>query len=161
MTFHDTLYDRFQELHRDLANSIDGLPPEALDWVPAPEMNSIAVLVVHLAGSERFWIGDVALGEPSGRVRDQEFLAKGLDAEALRLKLATADEYVRLALPRLSFADLEAVRKSPRNDKTFTIAWCLLHALEHTALHLGHIQITRQLWELQKLTRQNQSENRG
>jgi ankyrin repeat protein len=27
------------------------------------------------------------------------------------------------------------------------VAWCLAHALEHTALHLGHMQITRQLWE--------------
>jgi hypothetical protein len=29
------------------------------------------------------------------------------------------------------------------------IAWSLLHALEHTALHLGHMQLTRQLWEQQ------------
>jgi hypothetical protein len=28
-----------------------------------------------------------------------------------------------------------------------TVAWAVLHAVDHTALHLGHIQITRQLWE--------------
>jgi hypothetical protein len=27
------------------------------------------------------------------------------------------------------------------------VAWALLHALEHTTLHLGQIQLTRQLWE--------------
>ena len=26
------------------------------------------------------------------------------------------------------------------------LTWCLAHALEHTALHLGHMQIMRQLW---------------
>jgi hypothetical protein len=27
------------------------------------------------------------------------------------------------------------------------VAWALFHALEHTALHCGQIQIQRQLWE--------------
>jgi len=27
------------------------------------------------------------------------------------------------------------------------VAWALAHALEHTALHLGHIQIGRELWQ--------------
>jgi hypothetical protein len=27
------------------------------------------------------------------------------------------------------------------------VGWALLHALEHTAIHLGHIQITQQLWD--------------
>ena len=32
--------------------------------------------------------------------------------------------------------------------REFTVAWCLLHALEHSAVHLGHMQIVRQLWEM-------------
>jgi hypothetical protein len=27
------------------------------------------------------------------------------------------------------------------------VGWALCHILKHTALHLGHLQITRQLWE--------------
>ena len=37
-------------------------------------MNSMNVLVVHLIGAERYWIGDVIAGEPSGRDRESEFM---------------------------------------------------------------------------------------
>ncbi len=146
MTFYDDLFHRFQEFHADIARALDGLPAEAMDWVPGPEMNSLAVLVVHVAGSERYWIGDVALSEPSNRVRDEEFLVRGLTVDQLRQRLTAADDYARAAFARLSLANLETVRTSPRNNKTFTIGWSIVHALEHTALHTGHIQITRQLW---------------
>jgi hypothetical protein len=70
--FFDDLYDRFCELHSEIGKALDGLPPEALDWVPSAEMNSIAVMIVHLAGAEYYWIG-VALNEPPERDRDSEF----------------------------------------------------------------------------------------
>ena len=31
-------------------------------------------------------------------------------------------------------------------DGTVTCGWALLHALDHAYLHLGHVQITCQLW---------------
>jgi hypothetical protein len=145
--FFDDLFDRFHELHADAEKDIQGLPPEALDWVPGPETNSINVLVVHFTASERYWIGAVALGEPTARVRDDEFRTRGLSTGELHQQLSATNEYNRQALARFALADLEIVRKSPRNDKTFTVGWCLLHALEHTALHVGHIQLTKQLWE--------------
>jgi len=144
--FYDDLFDRFYELHTENVKALDGYPSEALDWAPGPEMNSIAVLVVHLASAERYWIG-VALNEPPDRDREAEFMTKGLSADALKAQLFSADDYARQALARLSLPDLEAVRHSPRNAKAFTAGWCLAHALEHTALHTGHIQLTRQLWE--------------
>jgi hypothetical protein len=52
-TFFNNLYDRFHELHTDAAITVEGLPPEALDWSPGPEMNSITVLVAHLTSAER------------------------------------------------------------------------------------------------------------
>jgi uncharacterized damage-inducible protein DinB len=147
MSFQDDLFDRFHEIHTDLMKAVDGLPGAALDWTPGAETNSINVLIVHLTASEKYWIGAVALGEPTDRVRDEEFQARGLTAAELNQRLTAADEYVRQALPRFTLADLETVRKSPRNEKAFSVGWCLLHALEHSALHLGHIQLTRQLWE--------------
>ena len=51
-TFFDNLFDRFRELHADIAKAVDGLPIEALDWVPGPEMSSMNVMVVHLIGAE-------------------------------------------------------------------------------------------------------------
>ena len=147
--FFDDLMDRFGELHTEIEKALDGIPSEALDWVPGPEMNPIAMLVVHLAGAERYWIG-VALNEPPGRDREAEFQTQGVSAEALKAHLVSANDFTRQALARFSLPDLEAVHQSPRNGKTFTAGWCLAHALEHTALHTGHIQLTRQLWGIKE-----------
>jgi uncharacterized damage-inducible protein DinB len=146
MNFFDELYDRFRELHADIKKSIENIPEAALDWSPGPEMNSIAVLVVHLAGAERYWVG-VALNEAPARDREAEFKARGLRAVDLKAEIDSADDYAHASLARLSLADLEVVHLSPRNGKSFTTGWCLAHALEHTALHSGHIQLTRQLWD--------------
>jgi uncharacterized damage-inducible protein DinB len=148
-TFYNDLTDRLSELHSDIGKSLEGLPKEALDWVPGPDMNSFAVLISHLTGSERYWIG-VAVNNPPERDREAEFKAKEMSAEDLKGMLASAEDFARKALAGLSLNDLEAVRRSPRNDKTFSTGWCLTHALEHSALHTGHIQITRQLWDLRK-----------
>jgi len=151
-TFFDDLYDRFLELHTDIAKAVEDLPAEALDWVPGPEMSTICMLVVHLIGAESYWIGAVALGEPTDRVREEEFGVHGLSADELQKRLSAVDDYTRNALKRFSQPDLESVRKSHRNEKTFSVGWCLVHALEHTSLHLGHIQLTRQLWEQKNKT---------
>jgi len=141
--------ERLQALHADIECTIEGLPPEALDWVPGPDMNSLGVLAVHVADAERYWIGDVAGRDPSGRDRAAEFRTRGLDTAALKARLAKTLAHSQAVLEGLTLPDLEAARVSPRDGRTFTVAWCLAHALEHTALHLGHMQITRQLWEQQ------------
>jgi uncharacterized damage-inducible protein DinB len=148
-TFYNEFIDRLSELHSDIGRSLEGLSSEALDWVPGPEMNSVAVLISHLTGAERYWVG-VAANKPPERDRDAEFRIKGLSVEDLRGMLASAEDFARKSLAGLSLNDLEAIRRSPRNDKTFSTGWCLAHAIEHSALHTGHIQITRQLWDLRK-----------
>ncbi len=139
--------DRLEDLHREISNAVRDLSREALDWVPGRKMNSMAVLVVHLVGAERYWIGDVAGGDHSGRVRSEEFQVRGLSHQNLVERLEQSEAYTRGILERLSVEDLATARSSPRDERTFTIGWALLHALEHTAIHLGHIQIARQMWE--------------
>lgn len=140
-------WERLQALHEGIESAIEGLPLAALDWVPGPDMNSLGVLVTHVAGAERYWIGDVAGHDPSGRERAAEFRTQGVDAAALKTRLAETLAHSRAVLEKLTLPDLEARCVSPRDGRRFTVAWSLAHALEHTALHLGHIQITRQLWE--------------
>jgi hypothetical protein len=64
----------------------------------------------------------------------------------IRKRLDDSLAYARKTLEKLTLQELEAVRTSPRDGRKFTVAWALLHALEHANLHLGHIQITCQLW---------------
>ena len=113
-------------------------------------MNSMAVLVTHITGAERYWIGDVVAGEPSGRDRSAEFRVKGLPTMALQQRLAGSLAYAKRVLEEMDLQDLPALRLSPRDGRDFTAGWSLLHALEHTAIHTGHIQLTRQLWELNR-----------
>lgn len=147
-TFFNEYLNLLQDCHNSILQAIEGLPSEALDWVPGAEMNSISVLVFHLTGAERYWIGDVAAQESSDRDRDAEFKVQGADVDVLKKRLADILDYARNALDKMSLQDLEASRVSPNHrEREFTVGWALLHALEHATEHKGQIQLTRQLWE--------------
>ncbi len=141
------VFERLTALHAGLESALEGLPPEALDWTPGPGFNSLAVLITHATGAERYWIGDVAAGHASGRVREAEFQVQALSADALRARLAETLAFCGSTLAELGDGRLAEKRTSPRDGRTFSVAWCLAHALEHTALHTGHAQLLRQLWE--------------
>lgn len=141
--------DNLAELHTEIMKAIRYLPPEAMDWVPFPGGNSLSVLVVHTAGAEKFWLGDVVANEPTGRDRPAEFKAKGLGIHELEAKLNESLGFAELVLGKFELDDLQATRINPRNDQEVTLAWALGHTLRHTALHLGHIQVTRDFWQHQ------------
>lgn len=149
-SFFKDYYNLLHKNHEDALLAIEGLPLAALDWVPGPDMNSFCVLIVHLTGAERYWIGDVVGEQPSGRVREEEFRAQGLDVEALKKRLTDSLEFAREILGKLTLQDLEGQRISPRDGHKVAVGWALAHALEHTALHVGHMQILRQCWDQQR-----------
>lgn len=84
---------------------------------------------------------------PSGRVREVELRAQGTDAAALKLRLDRTLAHTRGVLGALTPQDLEASRTAPTEGREYAVGWALAHALEHTAMHVGHAQITRQLWD--------------
>ncbi len=149
-TFFEEYLSILQDCHTGILKALEGLPPGALDWKPGADMNSISVLVFHLTGAERYWIGDVAAGEPSNRDRAAEFKVHDLGLDTIKKRLEDNLAYASKTLERFTLQDLEARRASPREGREVTVAWAFLHALEHATLHLGHIQMTRQLWEQSK-----------
>jgi uncharacterized damage-inducible protein DinB len=144
--FYEALLKQYREVHDEVVKALDLLPAEALDWSPGPGMNTISVLVTHLTGAERYWIGDVVTGEPSFRNREAEFQVKGADHAALKKRLSDLDAYEAQALEKLRVRDLETWKVSPRDGNKVLTAEALLHALEHSAVHLGHIEILVQQW---------------
>jgi hypothetical protein len=141
------MQERLETLYQAIEAAVADLPAEALDWKPATDMNSFAVLLTHTAGALRYWVGDVAGGRPSGRVRAAEFETRDVDAAELMGRLRAALDFAGQVLGELDPAVLGETRTMGQKDETHTIGWALLHALEDTALHGGHVQITRQLWD--------------
>jgi uncharacterized damage-inducible protein DinB len=139
---------QLEVLHRELTQALEGLPAEALNWSPGPELNSLAVLVAHTAGSERYWIGDVIARDDSQRNRDAEFRMQANNAEELVARLEATLTHSRSVVQSLTLADLEEVRVT-NEQREVTAAWALLHALEHVGIHVGHAQIMRQWWDTQ------------
>lgn len=144
-TFYSDYLDNLQELHEDIAKTIEGLSPEALDWSPRSGVNSITALIVHLTGSQRFLFGEVIAGQDIKRDRDAEFRAKGLTLEELNKLLEENLIYISEIMEPLTLADLESKRMFRTRETT--LGWVIGHALKHTASHLGHIQVMRDLWE--------------
>lgn len=134
---------RLEDLQHGLHKDMQDLSAQAMDWSPGPEMNSVAVLLAHITGLLREGI-DLALDHPPSRVRQQEFQTRGVSSRELLLRFDAVIDYARGALTRLGLEDLDKVRKD--EDGPVTCGWALLHALEHAYLHLGHVQLTCQMW---------------
>jgi uncharacterized damage-inducible protein DinB len=145
-TFFEDYMHNLQELHNDILAALRDLSSAALDWRPDTDMNSISALVVHTVGAQRYLIGEVIGGDPANRDREAEFKAYGLNADNLMDRLNESFEYIHSVLGELT-EDVLSSRRDHRGRER-TVAWVLDHALKHTATHLGHIQVTRQFWEI-------------
>jgi uncharacterized damage-inducible protein DinB len=148
--FFKDCIERLRALHSDIEKCLSSLPSEALGWQPGPDMNSLAVLAAHTAGAQRYWIGDMLAGDPSQRVRAGEFEFRESQAQALIDKLRKTLAHSEATLSAMRVDDLDEVCTSAQHGRDFSLAFCLLHALDHTALHLGHMELTRQLWDQQQ-----------
>ncbi|MGD2040729.1 MAG: DinB family protein [Anaerolineae bacterium] len=142
-----------EDLRGQVEDLIRDLPQEALNWRPVEDTatgggghatNSLAVLAAHTTGSERFWIEEMVGRLPPRRDRDAEFATEVTDAAALVEDLKRVCVETRRVLSALTAADLEGERQV--QGKAVPVRWCILHVIDHTALHLGHMQLTYQLW---------------
>ncbi len=123
--------------------------PEILNWRPIEgkndhATNSLGVLAVHTAGAEHFWIGEVIGGMPPTRDRDEEFRAEVLDLREILKQLDVVAAETRNVMEWLMPANLDEIRHVRGRD--VSVRWIILHIIEHSALHLGHMQLTYQLW---------------
>ena len=135
-----------------LLGAVKGLPVEALDWTPLPsDASSLSVLAHHCSGVARLWLVEGLTGRDSGRNRDAEFAASGLDAGALTAVINGAFDDAEAALKSLDPARLdqpvEITFNRRRRGETHTPRFFIATPITHIAEHIGHMQLTRQLWE--------------
>jgi uncharacterized damage-inducible protein DinB len=134
---------------RQISRLVADLPAEALNWRPLPQvddhaMNSLAVLAAHAAGAEHFWIGEVVGGLTPTRDREAEFRLIVNDPAPLLARLEEVAVETMSVFERLTPADLEGTRMA--HDRSAPVRWVIGNVIDHNALHLGHMQITYQLW---------------
>ena len=122
--------------------SIEGCVARLTDeqiWSRSNEAsNSIGNLILHLAGSTRYWASDVIGQEPTGRVRQQEFDQRGpLPSPELLTKLRASVTEAERRLAGLTADELLEIRKT--KEQSLTVLWCVYHIVEHFAMHTGQI----------------------
>ncbi len=140
---------RIEDHHKQIVDLIDGLPRDGLNFFPitVPELqvsNSVAVLTAHVAGAEHRWIGEVIGGLPVTRDRDLEFAIRVKNAAPLIDMLNSTLAETRSVFSRLTENDLD--KEYEVEEKMVPGRWGVLHVIDHTSLHLGHMQLTYQLW---------------
>ena len=140
---------RVEDLRGQIRNLVAELPASALNWKPIEgkddhATNSLAVLTAHVAGAEHYWMAEIIGGRIKTRDRDAEFVLVANNAEELASMLDKTAHETREVFSTLSESDLSGTRQV--NDRIVPVRWAILHVIDHTALHLGHMQITYQLW---------------
>lgn len=141
--------ERIEDIRSQVIKVIQDLSPEALNWRPIEVeddhvTNSLAVMAAHVAGAEHFWIAEVIAKQPATRDRDSEFNVHTDNSAELVESLDNVGKETREILSKLTEADLMGDRQV--RDKTVPVRWGILHVIDHSSLHLGHMQLTFQLW---------------
>ncbi len=128
-----------------IRNCVGQLNAEQVWWRPQPTLNSIANLMLHLAGNLRQWgIVGVTNGEDD-RDRESEFTANsGSSADELSAQLEATVNEAKRTFRELTPQDLLA----PRKIQGFDVS--ILQAISHTVSHFtGHthqiIMLTRMI----------------
>ena len=141
--------DVLERIARSVLRELDNLPDDVLNRpVPIPEGNSLFAIATHLIGAGEFWVLALAGGRQLDRDRDAEFRATGTYAD-LEVRYSRWVSDVRDVLTHLHpEAWTRTVTPPPQftgslGPESMTLRDCVLHAVEHSALHLGHVQLTR------------------
>jgi uncharacterized damage-inducible protein DinB len=162
-------FAELEDQSRRLSHDTRDLTRDELEWQPAPGMNTIGMLLAHIAFYEVFWVevgpldratpdchgvlgigpGDVGMPIPSGG-RPPEIL-RGRDLAFFDDLLARARAYTRQALASLGDTDLDRQFTRRRPDGTaraLNVRWTLYHMVEHEAAHCGQINLLRRQYRM-------------
>jgi|TARA_B110001454_G_C12714744_1_gene432167 hypothetical protein len=149
------------QLLSEMLNSLADMSEETLNMdMDIPEANSLYVLARHVLGSVEEWGLYFGTGYQVQRDRDSEFMASGQINELIEYK----NSWMPLLQERAAMIENEQLnnqgwRPEPDYKSAFpsgaalSIGDALLHTVDHTAVHLGHLQLTKQLIEHQAIRR--------
>ncbi len=143
---------QLQSLLGRVCACLEGLSEAQLNWRPPIDgANSAYVIAAHTLGNARAWVLGIACGRPIERDRPAEFRASGRDAADLTAQARRLSDEIEAALAALSASAL-GQRLLPLKSlwgegepQEISVREALLHVVEHASIHLGQLQITRDL----------------
>ena len=136
---------QFTTVVNDLRQTLNGLEGEALNWRPVgDESSSIYMLVSHMMGMAGGMCA-LARGEEPQRDRAAEFAAAGTKPDGLLKLIDDTQARVEQALGTMTEEMLTDTRAFAAGESTGVGILVLM--VRHLGEHLGHVALTRQLWE--------------
>jgi uncharacterized damage-inducible protein DinB len=136
------------ERHRDvIVWKLDGLDDEALRRPVVPSGTSLLGLVKHLASVEYNWFCDTFGRETEPLPFDEDDPDADLRVEAHETTAEILAFYARARAAAngvIDELDVEDVGTAWFGDAV-TLRWVLIHMIEETARHAGHMDIVREL----------------
>jgi len=161
---------QMDDQNRRVFEDVKDISPAELEWQSAPGMNTIGMLLAHIAIVEVWWIhvGPLAKGSTEAAAEPLPGIiglglqddgmpierAGGLPPQILAGKdLAFYEDVLRKARhftkeTAVSFTDSDldrtgSLKRRDGSTGTYTVRWVLYHLLEHEAAHYGQIGFIR------------------
>jgi uncharacterized damage-inducible protein DinB len=138
----------------DALEQLSEVPDDDLNtWLPAlgmEDINTFYALMTHTLGATEYWLLHAAGGQPTERNRPAEFRATGGRMALIERADALVTD-ARAFLATLTEEDLARVfERAGDEPMRWTVAECIVHAVEHVAVHVGHLQLQRQIWNAER-----------
>ena len=144
----------FLQGQRDaVLRTVEGLPEEAWQQPVVASGWTVAGMLWHLGGAEYHWFQDVTTGpqgEPPGDAEEGEYdwnAAFTCDLPSAEI-IANYQAVCQRSDEVLAVTPLSAVPRGTHNDPAVdvpNVRWIVLHMIEETATHSGHLEIAREL----------------
>jgi hypothetical protein len=135
----DDFRSEFSRWRQTAEKAVAQMPDDALNHVPSPEGNSVAMLARHVSGNlvSRFTNFLVEDGEKPDRDREAEFVERPYTRAEVEEMMRRGFEVVDATLASLT--DDDVARTVTIRGQAMTVHAALTRSLAHIANHLGQI----------------------
>ena len=147
----ETYSGQIRPLLERICGCLEGLNESQLNWRPPIDgANSPYVIATHTLGNARAWVLGIACGRPVERDRPAEFRASGR-AAAVVARARDLSRQIEEALAALPPSALDGRLVPPPSlwgegePHEISVREALLHVVEHASIHLGQLQLTRDM----------------
>jgi uncharacterized damage-inducible protein DinB len=131
------------DMRRQLVDTVKPMTDDQVNAPVASFTNTVGIIVRHLAGSEKYWVGEVVGGRPAHRNRDAEFGRDRVTKDGVLTSIEQAGALTREVLSALTAKDwtteveIKRMNDTIRQPKGFAV----IHAGTHMSYHLGQLKL--------------------